>query len=111
MSVDKIYFCTSQTDNKYPPEFMATKTPRYIKVIQCKAKYNGYMVGDILVHASFIEKDGYEDRFCIFTNETRNEYKTYRITSSNPYFKIWFTDLDGNKVSPDDFVFLLELTY
>ena len=105
------YFATSTAENKYPPEFLASKNPRYVKVIQCKAKYNGYLVGDIMVHASFIEFDHFLDHFCVFTNENRLEPKVYRITTVNPSFRIWFTTIDGKKIEPEDMPFVLELEF
>lgn len=109
--ITKTYFCTSQKNNRFPSEFIQSKNPRYIIVQQCKAKYNGFLVADIEMHASFIERDHYEDYFCIFTNENRTKYKKYSYMSSRQDFELWFTDMQNNIIEPDSFLLELLLIY
>ena len=109
--ITKTYFYTSQKENRFPPEFIQSKNPRIIKVISCKLNYLGFLVGDVKVHASFIERDHYDDYFCIFANQNNNYVKKYEYTSLKQDFDIWFTDLDSNKIEPDSFLLELLLIY
>ena len=109
--VTKTYFYTSEKHNKFPCEFIQSKNPKIIKVISCKLIYNKYLVGDVKVHASFIERDHYDDYFCVFANQNNNYVKKYEYTSLKQDFDIWFTDLDSNKIEPDSFLLKLLLIY
>ena len=64
----KTYFYTDKVENRFPSEFIQSKNKRQIKVLSCKLKYKDFLVGDIKVHASFIERDHYVDYFCIMAN-------------------------------------------
>ena len=82
-----------------------------IKVISCKLTYEGFTVSDVKVHASFIERDHYDDYFCIMTNSTNNYAKKYDYKSLRQDFKIWFTDLKNNIIEPDSFLLEMLLIY
>ena len=84
--ITKTYFYTSQKENRFPPEFIQSKNPRIIKVISCKLNYLGFLVGDVKVHASFIERDHYDDYFCIMANSTNNYVKKYGCSHTRWYF-------------------------
>ena len=107
--ITKTYFYTSQKDNRFPPEFIQSKNPRIIKVISCKLNYLGFLVGDVKVHASFIERDHFDDYFCTMANSTNNYVKKYDYTSLKQDFEIWFTDMEGVKIDPEKISFILEL--
>ena len=108
----KTYYWTNQLDNEFPPDFMASKNKRFIVVEQCKALYSGKLIGDIVLHADFIERDHYLDYACCFVNEQPNrdtakyEYKGYRKN-----FKLWFTDMKMNTINVDSFMLRLLLIY
>ena len=108
----KTYYWTDKIDNEFPPDFIASKNKRYIIVEQVKALYNNKLIGDVLLHADFIERDHYLDYACCFVNEQPNkdtakyEYKGYRKN-----FKLWFSDMKGNKVDVDAFILRLLLIY
>ena len=108
----KTYYWTNQLDNEFPPDFMASKNKRFIVVEQCKALYSGKLIGDIVLHADFIERDHYLDYACCFVNEQPNrdtakyEYKGYRKN-----FKLWFTDMKMNTINVDCFMLRLLLIY
>ena len=110
-AVTKTYFCTSQYNNKFPSEFIQSTNPRWIIVQQCKAIYKGYLIADMSMHASFIERDHYEDYFCIFTNENRTKYKKYSYNSQRQDFTIWFKNMKGESIEPDNFLLELLLIY
>ena len=109
--VTKTYFCTSKKENRFPPEFVDSQNPRYIIVQQCKAKFDDYLVSDVSMHASFIERDHYEDYFCLFTNENRTKYKKYEYKSRKPDFTIWFKEMNGKAIEPQYFMLELLLIY
>ena len=109
--VTKTYFYTTKTKNRFPSEFIQSKNERKIKVISCKLTYEGFTVSDVKVHASFIERDHYDDYFCIMANSTNNYAKKYDYKSLRQDFKIWFTDLKNNIIEPDSFLLELLLIY
>ena len=109
--ITKTYFYTSQKENRFPPEFIQSKNPRIIKVISCKLNYLGFLVGDVKVHASFIERDHFDDYFCTMANSTNNYVKKYDYKSLRQDFKIWFTDLKNNIIEPDSFLLEMLLIY
>ena len=109
--ITKTYFCTSKLKNRFPSEFIQSKNPRWIIVQQCKALYNGFLISDISMHASFIERDHYEDYFCLFTNENRTKYKKYSYNSQRQDFEIWFKNMKGESIIPDAFMLELLLIY
>ena len=108
----KTYYWTNQLENEFPPDFMASRNKRFIVVEQCKALYSGILIGDIILHADFIERDHYLDYACCFVNEQPNrdtakyEYKGYRKN-----FKLWFTDMNNNAIDVDCFMLRLLLIY
>ena len=111
-TMTKTYFWTNTLENEFPPDFMASQNTRYIVVEQCKALYSGKLIGDIVLHADFIERDHYLDYACCFVNEQPNrdtakyEYKGYRKN-----FKLWFTDMKQNAIDVDCFMLRLLLIY
>ena len=109
----KIYLHTSDLNTKFPYVFVASWNPRTIQVKWCRALYNGKLVGDIMVHADFVQRDYYLDHFICFTN-TRDSQKyiaKYNYTGTTPDFNVWFTDIAGNSIDVDGFVLSLLLTF
>jgi hypothetical protein len=110
----KTYFWTNQLNNVFPPEFIASKNQRYIVVEQCKATYKDQLVGDVIMHADFIQRDHYMDYACCFVNEQPNrdtaKYE-FKNTGNKNSFNIWFTDLYGNNIEVDAFALRLLLIY
>ena len=109
--ITKTYFYTSQKENRFPPEFIQSKNERQIKVISCKLTYEGFTVSDVKVHASFIERDHYDDYFCVMANDPVSYVKKYDYKSLRQDFKIWFTDLKNNIIEPDSFLLEMLLIY
>ena len=108
----KTYLWTNKLINEFPPDFIASKNNKYIIVEQVKALYNDKLIGDIIMHADFIERDHYLDYSCCFVNEQPNrdtakyEYKGYKQN-----FKLWFTDMNLNPVNVDCFCLRILLIY
>lgn len=109
--VTKTYFYTSSYKNKFPNEFIQSKNPRYIKVLGCKVEYKNYLVGDVKVHGSFIERDHYDDYFCTMANAEYENHKTYDYLTHRQDFNIWFTNLKNEVIEPDAFLLELLLIY
>ena len=97
----------------FPPEFVASRNPKWIVIEECKATMKDALVGDVLLHADFIHRDHYLDYACCFVNEEANkDTAKYELDSQiRQSFKLWFTDLHGEIVDMDAFVFRALLIY
>ena len=90
------------TNTPFPPEFVSSKNHRYIIIEQCKAIYNDTLIGDVIMHADFIERDHFCDYSACFVNEEPNkDTAKYEYVGYKNNFNIWFTDMDLNKVDVD----------
>ena len=79
---------------------------------ECKATLNDTLIGDVIMHADFIQRDHYLDYSCCFVNEEANrDTAKYEIINYQPTFKVWFTDLEQNPVEPQAFTLRLLLIY
>ena len=96
----------------FPPEFVASRNPKWIVIEECKAIFKNQLVGDVLLHADFIHRDHYLNYACCFVNEEANkDTAKYEYNSNVARFELWFTDLHGNHVDMDGFVFRSLLIY
>jgi hypothetical protein len=108
----KTYLWTNTLETTFPPEFIASKNPRIIVVEQCKALYNGILIGDIMMQTDFIERDHFLDYACCFVNEQPNkDTAKYQYLGYKNNFKVWFTDMAQNPIIVDTFVLRLLLIY
>ena len=109
----KTYLHTNTLETKFPIDFIQSRKEKYIEVKWCRALYNDKLVGDIMVHADFVQRDGYLDNFICFTNtgESQKYIAKYNYIGTNQTFKVWFTDMKGNKIDVDAFVLSLLLIY
>lgn len=108
----KTYLWTNTLTTDFPPEFVGSKNNRYIVVEQCKAIYNNSLVGDVILHADFIERDHYCDYACCFVNEDPNRKTAkYEYLGTKPSFKVWFTDMNLKPVEVQSFMLRLLLIY
>ena len=97
----------------FPPEFIASRNPKWIVIEECKATFKNQLVGDVVLHADFIHRDHYLDYSCCFVNEEANKdtAKYEYDNTTDARFKLWFTDLHGELVDMDAFVFRALLIY
>ena len=97
----------------FPPEFIASRNNKWIVIEECKAIFKNQLVGDVVLHADFIHRDHYLDYSCCFVNEEANKdtAKYEYDNTTDPTFKLWFTDLHGEIVDMDAFVFRSLLIY
>ena len=109
----KTYLHTNTEITKFPIDFLQSLNEKTIEVKWCKALYNGKLVGDILVHASFVQRDAYLDHFICFTNtgDSQKYISKYNYIGTKPEFKVWFTNMNGEEVKVDSFVLSLLLIY
>ena len=108
----KTYLWTCDYNTPFPPEFLTSKNQKFVVVEQCKATYKNHLAGDVIMHASFIQRDPYMDHACCFVNEEPNrDTAKYEIYSFQPGFRVWFTDIAGNQVLVDNFALRLLLIY
>ena len=121
-NITKTYFWVSKETSKsnadntftctFPPEFIASKNKKYIVIEECKATFKNQLVGNVILHASFIHRDHYLDHACCFVNEEANkDTAKYEYNSNIATFTLWFTDLHGELVDMDGFVFRSLLIY
>ena len=114
MVIVKTYFATSQSENEFPPEFVNARGQKYIVVRLCWATVDNYLVGDLMLHADWIKRDAYLDHFVNIVNVINSADKPdkYEYPECGPKnFRLWFTDLKNNVVTPDAFVLKLLLIY
>ena len=108
----KTYLWTNTLQTDFPSEFVGSKNKRYIIIEQCKAIYNNTLIGDVIMHADFIERDHYCDYSACFVNEQPNkDTAKYEYNGYKKQFNIWFTDMALNEVSVDKFMLRLLLIY
>lgn len=113
----KTYLCTNTLETNFPVEFTSARGPKYIIVRYCCATIGdeGYQPYDLCLHADFITRDAYLDHFVDIVNVIDNGAKPskYLYPENAPKkFKVWFTDLQMNKIDlPIDFVLKLLLIY
>ena len=109
----KTYFHTNTEVSRFPIDFLGSKNEKIIQVKWCRALYNGKLVGDILVHADFVQRDPYLDHFICFTNtsDSQKYIAKYNYVGTKPEFRVWFTDMSGNNINVDSFVLSLLLCY
>ena len=109
----KTYFHTNTLTSRFPIDFLQSKNDKYIEIKWCRALYNSKLVGDVMVHASFVQRDGYLDNFICFTNtgDSQKYISKYQYIGTKPEFTVWFTDMKGNKIDVDAFVLSLLLIY
>ena len=115
--VVKTYFITNTSESTFPPEFIAARGKKYIVVRYCCATIgdDGYMPYDLVLHADFISRDNYLDSFVDVVNVIDNGSKASKYEypeNGKKTFKVWFTDLQMNRINlPIDFVLKLLLIY
>lgn len=108
----KTYFWTNTLVNRFPPEFVSSKNRKWIVVQGCKATFKDKLVGDVIMHADFIQRDHFLDYSCCFVNEDASrDVAKYEIINDIKTFRIWFTDLKQNPVDIEDFALKLLLIY
>ena len=111
-AITKTYLWTNTLQTDFPPEFVGSRNKRYIIIEQCKAIYNDTLIGDIIMHADFIERDHYCDYSVCFVNEQPNrDTAKYEYNGYKKHFNVWFTDMDLNEVTICKFMLRLLLIY
>ena len=98
-------------ERKFPHQFITSTNQKYIHVIHCRCLFADALVGDVMLHCDFIERDNYLDSFVCFTNTILTKYKKYEVVRPKDKFKIWFTDCNNNLINVQQFVLELMLEY
>jgi hypothetical protein len=101
--VQKTYLATNTLVTDFPNDFRNSKNPKWVVFQNCRCVYmndhmNEYITNDIRVHADWVERDRYLDSFVGFANTVHTKYKPWEVQHSKTNFKIWFTDMKGNKI-------------
>ena len=58
-TLTKTYLWTNTAQKDFPPEFVGSKNKRFIDIEQRKAIYNNTLIGDVIMHADFIERENF----------------------------------------------------
>ena len=112
MNITKTYLWTNTLQTDFPSGFVGSKNKRFIVIEQCKATYNNTLIGDVIMHADFIERDHYCDYSACLVNEQPNrDTAKYEYVGYKKQFKVWFTDMDLNEVTVDKFMLRFLLIY
>ncbi len=101
-------------ENELPPEFVNARGEKWIEVRYCFATFDKYLVADVVLHSNFIKRDSFLDCAVSVINVLNNGAKPDKYLfpeGSNKKFKIWFTNLKGEKVIPDSFQMKMLLIY
>ncbi len=101
-------------ENELPPEFVNARGDKWIEVRYCFATFDKYLVADVVLHSDFIKRDSYLDHAVSVINVLNNGAKPDKYLypeGSSKKFKIWFTNLKGERVIPDSFQMKMLLTY
>ena len=102
--IRKRYLRTNTIKTRLPIEFLSSANDKYITVRYCKALFSAgeqdYLVGNIMVHADFVQRDADLDHFICFANEYPDKYiAKFKFVGMTPdVFTVWFSDMLGNKV-------------
>ena len=85
---------------RFPEEFIHSVNPRFIEVHNITLACNGVdstsgaptrILGDIMLHSSFIKRNDYLDKSVMICNQMRTKFKKYAYTSAEQTFDVWFT--------------------
>ena len=108
----KTYFITKDYINRWPPDFLTSRRPRYVYFQYCRVTCEGYMDGETEIHCSFVPRDQYEDSMVWYGNLLPpDDNRKYLYTLNDDGFEIWFTDPNGVRIAPDNFTLFLKLEY
>lgn len=108
----KTYFVTRDLINNLPMEFISSRNKRYISFQYARVTHNQYMDSETEVHASFIQRDDYCDSLVWYANMLPpDDNRKYEFIGTQSRFRLWFTDAEGNEITPDNFVVFLKLEY
>lgn len=98
----------------FPIEFYSAKNDKWLSIRYCYALFDGYLMSDIVLHSDFITRDAYLDHAVSVINVLNNGAKPdkYLIPEgSSKFFKVWFTNLKGEKITPSCFQLKMLLEY
>ena len=101
-------------ENTLPPEFIDAKGGKYIEIRYCYATFDNYLVADAVLHSDLIKRDAYLDSSVSVINILNNGAKPDKYLypeGASRTFKIWFTNLNGEKIVPDGFQMKMLLIY
>lgn len=70
-----------------------------------------YFYTNYTLHASFIQCSGYCDNFVSVANAHLAKYKKDEYIRSRPDFRMWFTYMNGNAVTVQNFKSEMMLEY
>ncbi len=109
--VVKRYFHTQEQTFTLPNDFVYSTNKKWIVVQYCGVVVENAVVGDIMIHSDIVELDPYCDHFIMLANRRQTKYRKYQFNNYKREYKLWFTDMMGNEIKPQAFVFSCLLIY
>ena len=117
----RIYYTTNQPINYYPDEFITSKGPKSVYVLNVSLVYEDpdqststqkvwEPIEHSQLHASFVQRDDMLDHYVCETNQPLNSLKCFEQANNNRSFTLWFTDYAQREIvlSPNHH-FIVEL--
>lgn len=108
----KRYYHTQSKDFILPDDFVYSRNKKYIVVQYCGAVVNQHIVGDLMVHSDIVEFMPFCDHFIMLANRRQTKYRKYEcLNNTKKEYRLWFTDMKGNVIEPESFIFSCLLIY
>ena len=106
----KLYFVTNTIETRLPTEFVYSKNPKYISIINTKLMNasTGKLLLDVSIHSDFVVSHPYLNGLLSFCNEILPQRKKWQIKNENDKMTLHFRDLDQNIIDPATVKFVAE---
>lgn len=106
----KLYLSTNTFETPLPPEFVYSRNPKYISIINTKLlnASTGKLLLDVSIHSDFVTSHPYLNGLLSFCNEILPMRKKWEIKNENDKITLHFRDLDQNIIDPLTVKFVAE---
>ena len=117
----KLYFSTNTLQNTFPSEFVESRNPKCIEVLNASLIYEDpdestdenkvyEEIDHAQLHASFVHQNDTMDHFVCEVNREQSHVKCFPQSRNDSTFTLWFSDYAGRKITIDsDYHFVVEL--
>ena len=117
----KIYYTTDQLINYYPEEFITSKNPKSVQVLNVSLVYEDptqstatekvwQPMKHCQLHASFVQRDDMLDHYVCETCQPITSVKTFEQANNARSFELWFTDYAQREITiTNNHHFIVEL--
>ena len=104
----KRYFVTNKLVNEFPTDFVNSKNPRHVIVINCTIFIDEPEIADdieafctpkyVTLHADFIHECRHLDSFVMYCNRNTTYPKKFEQFAQQRVFKVYFKDVDQQTI-------------